>query len=156
MTKDPLRAGKLEPRHEGPYKIGHRNRGGTYTLLDHDGTLLGRNYAPSQLIAVPCPSLLVDSDSVFTVDRIVAHRMLSAGRYEYYVKWRGYDDAHDSWEPASSFFDVTTITAYWRTTPSADTQLSKTQVDQPATIAATKRFSTRPMAGIPHRFRLEK
>jgi hypothetical protein len=40
---------KMEPRYEGPYKVIRRNRGGAYVLMDRDGEVLGRNYAPSQL-----------------------------------------------------------------------------------------------------------
>ena len=153
MTKDPLRAGKLEPRHEGPYMIGRRNRGGSYTLVDHDGTILHRNYAPSQLIPVPSPSLPVDSDSVFTVEHLIAHRVLSAGRYEYLVKWRGYDESHNSWEPSSSFFDVKPITNYWRALPQLDIQPSAVNSDP--TLVSPKRLSstTRTKSGIPHRYR---
>ena len=157
MTRDPLRAGKLEPRHEGPYKIGRRNRGGTYTLLDHDGTILARNYAPSQLVPVPGPSLPVDSDTIFTVDHIISHRELSAGRYEYFIKWRGYDESHNSWEPSSSFFDVTPITKYWRAAPPAVILPSAVRVNPTATLTVPKRSlsSTRTRPGIPHRYRSE-
>ena len=34
MAKDPIRAGKLSPIFEGPYRIAKRNRGGAYQLLD--------------------------------------------------------------------------------------------------------------------------
>ena len=114
MAIDPIRANKLEPRYEGPYKIARRNRGGAYTLMDHDGTLLSRNYAPPQLMSVPSPTNPKDHDNVVFVERILNHRK-KGNNFEYLVKWKNFDDADNTWEPASSFFDISPIVFYWRT-----------------------------------------
>jgi hypothetical protein len=114
MAIDPIRANKLEPRYEGPYKIVRRNRGGAYTLMDHDGTLLSRNYAPPQLMAVPSPTNPADHNEVLIVERIITHRK-KGNNFEYLVKWKSFDETENTWEPASSFFDVSPIVIYWRT-----------------------------------------
>ena len=114
MAKDATRTGKLSPFFEGPYKVARRNRGGAYLLMDHDGVLLGRNFAPSQLIAIPTPSIGdTCTDDVHTVEHIVDHRTRDRG-YQYLVKWKGYDASHNSWEPACNFFDVSVISSYWK------------------------------------------
>ncbi len=41
---------------------------------------------------------------VFLVDRIVARRQC-AGKDAFLVKWQGYSDEHDSWEPEENIFD---------------------------------------------------
>jgi hypothetical protein len=58
----------MEPRYEGPYKAVYRNRGGAYILMDRDGEVLGRNYAPSQLKMVLSDGWNEDS---FAVHRIL-------------------------------------------------------------------------------------
>ena len=45
--------------------------------------------------------------NVYEVERIDNHRG-SAGKYEYYVKWKGYH------EPESSFRDTALINDYWK------------------------------------------
>ena len=116
MATDPVRENKLSPLHEGPYKVVRRNRGGAYILMDHDNVLLRRNYAPSQLIAVPKPSQPIDNEQVHTVERIVDHRK-TRGKLQYLVKWRDFSETYNSWEPESSFFDPLPITIYWRSKP---------------------------------------
>ena len=105
MAKDATRTGKLSPLFEGPFKVARRNRGGAYLLLDHDGVLLGRNFAPSQLIQIPSPSIAatVNPEDVHTVETIVNHR--PRGRvYQYLVKWKGHDASHNTWEPVDHFY----------------------------------------------------
>jgi transposase InsO family protein len=113
MTHDETRSDKLSPVFEGPFKVARRNKGGAYLLTDTDGTLLPRSYAPSQLIQVPAPAAPVPHDTVYIVDKILRHRR-RGNTIQYLTKWKGYDDAHNSWEPHSSFFDILPITLYWK------------------------------------------
>ena len=114
MAKDVTRSGKLAPFFEGPFKVARRNKGGAYLLLDHDGVLLNRNYAPSQLLAVPSPRAdNLQPGETHTVDHIVNHRSHGRG-YQYLVRWKGCDAAADTWEPASHFYDVSVISDYWK------------------------------------------
>ena len=95
MAKDMVRDGKLSPFYEGPYKVARRNKGGAYLLIDHDGVLLPRNFAPSQLVAVPSPSQEIPVAEVHTVERIINHR--NKGRnIQYLTKWKGFDDNHNT------------------------------------------------------------
>ena len=113
MAYDQTRTSKLDPIYEGPYKFVQK-KGGAYTLQDHDGVLLKRNYAPSQLIPVPTPAAPTNQDEVFTIERIIDHRDDGKGNYEYLIKWKGYNDTYNSWEPTTNFFDTQSITIYWR------------------------------------------
>jgi hypothetical protein len=56
----------------------------------------------------------IDTDQpIYEVEKILDHRG-SPGSYEYLVHWKGYNNPTDnSWEPASSFLDDSTIQAYW-------------------------------------------
>ena len=44
----------------------------------------------------------VPEDDSLVLEKIVAHRV-RGGRHQWRVRWKGYDDSFDSWEPASSF-----------------------------------------------------
>ena len=114
MARDETRSGKLSPLFEGPYKVMRKTRGGSYVLLDTDGVLLGRNFAPYQLIPVPAPSSTdIPVEEVFTVESIINHRTGQNG-YQYLVKWKGFDLSHNTWEPAENFIDISVITNYWK------------------------------------------
>ena len=112
MAYDQTRTSKLDPIYEGPYKI-VRRKGGAYTLQDHDGILLKQNYAPSQLIPVPEPAIPTKQDEIFTIERVLDHRDDGKGSYIYLIKWKGFNDTYNSWEPTKSFFDTQSIAIYW-------------------------------------------
>ena len=125
MAADETRAGKLDPTHEGPFRV-VQIKGRVYTLQDHDGTLLQRNYAPGQLVPVPKPAEPIPAEEIFYVERVLAHRVDLGGHYEYLIKWKNYDETHNSWEQQHIFFDVEFITKYWQ---SSNTDVS---LDEPA------------------------
>ena len=88
---------KLQPRYEGPFKVLRCNKGGAYILEDNTGALLPRNFAPSAL-------KLISHDAIYTdqsheVEAIVNHKG-KGQRVKYLVKWKNYDDSHNTWEPA--------------------------------------------------------
>eukprot|EP00697_Spironema_sp_BW2_P013001 gnl/Spiro4/29725_TR14599_c0_g1_i1.p1 gnl/Spiro4/29725_TR14599_c0_g1~~gnl/Spiro4/29725_TR14599_c0_g1_i1.p1 ORF type:complete len:1590 (-),score=337.19 gnl/Spiro4/29725_TR14599_c0_g1_i1:22-4635(-) len=115
MALDNKRANKLDPFYEGPYRI-VRAKAGTYTLQDHDGVLLHRNYAPCQLIPVPTPkpTAAVES-SVGTIEQVLDHRAAAAGSdYDYLVKWEDLSADHNSWVPSSDFYDFNAVATYWK------------------------------------------
>ena len=59
-------------------------------------------------------------DRVYTVDKIVDHRVIDAnGHREFLVRWAGFDEEFDSWEPESGILDPDLITAYFSPRPDA-------------------------------------
>ncbi len=110
MTVVERRSG-MEPEYEGPFKVMRRSRAGTYTLMDSDGKLLSRNYAPSQLKLIKAPEQFFET---YQVEKIVDFRKSAEhpGVNEFLVKWKGYSDEHNSWEPESNFHDVQVITRF--------------------------------------------
>jgi transposase InsO family protein len=100
---------KMEPRYEGPYKVVCHNRGGAYILMDRDGQVLGRNFAPSQLKMVLSDAWNEDS---FVIHKILDHRG-DKGKEEYLVEWKEPKGSR-SWEPYNNFDDQEVIRQYWR------------------------------------------
>ena len=111
MAVDELRSSKTEPRYEGPFTVVKRTKGGSYTLLDRDGTLLARNYAPAQLRLVSRKRVIPDADS-YVIAFVRNHRN-AAGGLEYLVRWKGFDTSDDTWEPFANFNHTKTISDYW-------------------------------------------
>ena len=110
MALDPTRASKLDPRYEGPYKILRCNRGGAYEIQDMTGETLKRRFPPGALKQVS--NKLAEQDPVYEVQAILEHRGPAHAR-EYLVRWKGYTNAHDSWEPSSHFEQQRIIADYW-------------------------------------------
>lgn len=104
----------LDPEYEGPYKVMRRTRGGSYMLMDSDGKLLSRNYAPSQLKLIKEIDHSLDDDPAYEVEKILDFRESedNPGFSEYLVKWAGYSDQHNSWVPEDQFQDVEIITRF--------------------------------------------
>jgi hypothetical protein len=102
--------GKLTQTYEGPYKVVERTRGGSYRLAEGDGTLLRRNYAPSQLRMIQLPT--EDLPQTYEVEEIRDCRRTSNGELEYEVKWKGYSEMQNTWEPAENFQDRTILQRY--------------------------------------------
>ena len=111
MLIDKNRTKKSDPAHEGPYKIIRKNKGGAYELMDLDGTILKRNYTPSEII--PISNNNIFQDEVYEVDTILDHRSNKNNEIEYLVKWKDYSNNHNSWEPFANFNSIKPIDKYW-------------------------------------------
>ena len=117
MTRVVERGAKSNPKYEGPFTVLRRTRGGSYSLLDTDGKMLARNYAPNQLEMINVPRASVESQESlpqsWEVDHIRDHRSKNDGSgFEYLVHWKGYQTEDDTWEPEEHFNDVSVITRY--------------------------------------------
>ncbi|KAG0742531.1 hypothetical protein G6F62_011090 [Rhizopus arrhizus] len=52
----------------------------------------------------------------YEVERIVDHRVIgkTKKKIEYFIKWKGYSTKHNTWEPASAFFNAKSVVQkYW-------------------------------------------
>ncbi|MGQ2964139.1 MAG: DDE-type integrase/transposase/recombinase, partial [Agrobacterium sp.] len=106
------KARKLLPRYVGPFRI--------EAHVGRDAVKLTLPPAMSRIHPVFHVSLLrpyegnfgrlpptelgwLDDSPQYEVERIVNHRHVRAGKAkEYLVKWKGYDDSDNTWEPASN------------------------------------------------------
>jgi hypothetical protein len=130
MIKDVLRSSKMEPRWVGPYKVVKKTRAGTFSLLDQQQALLGRNVPVDHMKLISMPKSNVALQSLpsqasttqveaaasavtYTVERILKHRG-RAGERQYLVSWLGYPESSNSWEPDANFEDRSVIIDYWK------------------------------------------
>lgn len=103
----------FEPPYEGPYKVIRQTTRGSYVLRDAMNRVLARNYAPEQMKLVT-QSVDAEShqDDHHEVEKILSHRLTAGGRL-YTVKWKGYDDQHNSEIPFENFDSPAAVTAYY-------------------------------------------
>ncbi|KAG0034102.1 hypothetical protein BGZ83_004229, partial [Gryganskiella cystojenkinii] len=154
MVLDVDPSSTLAPKYEGPYKVIRKNAGGAYLLSDGDGQVMKRAYLPSHLKLV-----LGDHDlnaQTFSVEKIIAHYRDAKGDVHYLVRWKGFDEEDDTWEPLENFIERECIREYWDghpiersnpTSPSSDSSqgiLQNDTADLPATTKKRNRSDLAP------------
>jgi hypothetical protein len=114
MIIDRTRANKFEPKYIGPYIVVRRSRGGAYVLKDMTGDQLDRRVPPDQMKLLHRSARQKDiNEPTYEIESVVDHRG-NPGLYEYLVKWKNYNEEHNSWEPAVNFVDDKCIQDYWK------------------------------------------
>ena len=120
---------KLYPRYIGPYKVLEVIREVAYKLelppsmrihnVFHVSLLHKYKQGPGML--TPPPVQIVDGELEYTVDAITAHKLVKVGsakkgnqrtRVMFLTAWKGYDRAHDSWEPGDMLQDTEALELY--------------------------------------------
>lgn len=110
--QQPHRAHKLAPIYQGPYIVVRKTAANNYVLKDEQGELLHRDYTPSELKVVAIDETLIE-DETYEIEEIRDHRGPASNR-EYLVRWAGYGDRANTWEPVSSFTNPeVVIPQYW-------------------------------------------
>ena len=125
----PYQTLKLAPRRHGPFLITEQVSPVAYRLAlpptwtVHDvfhASLLTPYRETDQHGAnhTRPPPDLVDGEEEFEVEAIVNHRHHGRNRQlQYLIKWKGYPDADNSWEPAEQIFAPELITRYHQRRP---------------------------------------
>ena len=110
------------PRWAGPYKVLKRVGNAAYHLelpaelkwhpVFH--VSLFHPWTETKRLQPPPPRLLLNGQQVWTDDRILDHR---AGKHknlkEFKIRWEGFEEANDSWEPEANIYDTETVQDHW-------------------------------------------
>lgn len=117
---------KLLPRFIGPFKIAQQVNAVAYrlelppVLKIHDvfHVSLLKQYRPSGRVQPPPLPILIDGVLEFEVEAILKHRKRRYGRgkpkVQYLVKWLGYGEEHNSWEPEANVCNCPLrVNEYW-------------------------------------------
>ncbi len=115
------RSNKLLPKHKGPYQVLGRNQS-VYTIEDlvrgkqirtHVHNLRPFIFNPTQ---VDPQDIAQQNEQEFVVQEILAHRGNHQRRstMEFLVRWTGYDETSNSWEPYKALMHVDRLHEYLR------------------------------------------
>ena len=70
-----------------------------------------------QRLQPPPPRVLLHVDVLYTIDRILDHRKTRKRKgknlREVLIRWEGFDNTHDSWEPEALMHDPKMVQDYW-------------------------------------------
>jgi transposase InsO family protein len=90
--------------------------------LAEDDPFPGRHQDP------PPDPILVDGEEQYEVEQILDSR-IRYRRLEYLVKWKGYDDGHNSWEPHYNVHAPDVVADFHHRHPGAPRQINAAQFD---------------------------
>jgi len=110
--KIPYQSNKLAPKREGPFTIKEVLGPVTYRLtlprqwkihdVFHAALLMPfKETSFHGITETRPPPNLVGGEQEYKVEAILAHRRFR-GKYQYLVKWKGYDSSKNTWEPESN------------------------------------------------------
>src|ERR1700730_3255837 len=125
----PHQSSKLNPKRYGPFRISKEISSVAYRLelpaswRIHDvfhASLLSpyrETTAHGPNFSRPPPEL-IDGEEEFEVERIISHRCHGRSRtLQYLVKWKGYPESNNTWEPAAQIHAPDLLKAYHRRRP---------------------------------------
>ena len=113
---------KLMPRWPGPYKVLERVGSVAYRL-DLPAELkwhpvfyvsMLHPWTESKRLQAPPQGLLLNGQQVWTVNRILDHCAEKRRNLkEFKIRWEGFEEANDSWEPEANIHDPKIVQDYW-------------------------------------------
>jgi len=149
---DPVRANKWQPKYLGPYSIARRAHNGGYVLRDSTGDILDRHVPIDQLKVLSSKERQPDSDEkdstltdvqlqdvAYAVEAIREHKGDNPSNYHFLVKWVGYPESENTWEPIASFQDKEVITRYFKSLSTGPPSLNTSDKIKPRTRASARR-----------------
>ena len=95
----------------GPYRIDKILPTGSYILTDNINKDIRRARQDIKVLTHSDPE--PEEEKVFEVEHIRQHRGKPRS-YEYLVKWRGFDEKDNTWEPERNFHDKHIVSQYWK------------------------------------------
>ncbi len=131
MVRDVNHSSKFDPRYAGPFTVVQRQGSSAYVLQRADGSLLPSNTPISMIKSVkptdreritPTSSTSTSVDDIIYEVEVILNHRVKKGELQYLVRWKGFDESYDLWEPYSSFDATECISEYWRRSGRSKTQ----------------------------------
>jgi hypothetical protein len=120
MKRDMRLKKKSLPRFTGPYRISKVKNGRAHISHKESGIGLTRAVPFDQLKWVEAAPEVQKPESedgagsqVYTVDKVLDHRVNARNKITYRTKWMNYPQGDSTWEPLSNFIDTSTVKTYW-------------------------------------------
>src|SRR6266550_2751797 len=122
--KIPYQSNKLAPKREGPFTIKEVLGPVTYRLTLPRQWKIHDVYHAALLTPfketsfhgtteTKPPPDLVEGEQEYEVEAILAHRQFR-GKYQYLVKWKGYDSSENTWEPENNLTHMKELLAEYK------------------------------------------
>ena len=99
---------KMESKFKGPYTITEQTAIGNYKLKDAAGTILTKSY-PLEKLKITKD---METSQIYAVEKILNDRVYKQ-QQQYLVKWKDFEDTHNSWEFEANFVNSIPIQIYW-------------------------------------------
>jgi hypothetical protein len=103
--------GKLDSRYTGPYTIDGQAKNTNYWLKNAKGVRMKKSFPIDQLKILNEGVEELERDDEFEIENIVNDRVRN-GLKEYLVKWKNYDDIHNTWVKETDFYTTECIQEY--------------------------------------------
>ena len=110
--------GKLQPNWDGPMRVMEVS-GDKYTLQDLNSTNIHRDIHVSEIKGFRTtegmdPATLTEvEEDLYVVEEVIQHKLQNK-KLSFLIKWEGYDDSRNSWEPLEGVQKVAKIQEYIR------------------------------------------
>ncbi len=120
----PYQATKLAPKHYGPFKITKEVSPIAYRLCLPVAWNIHNVFHPSLLLPyhkttthgpnyLRPPPDLIEGEEEYKVEKVINHRHSGRARtLQYLIKWKGYPEADNTWEPADQVHAPHLVKAY--------------------------------------------
>ena len=105
---------KLDPRYLGPYKIVEITKNNNYILENVLKEKMEDTYPLSRLKVMKDPREENSNDEFYEIKKILDHRKEHDHSFKYLVRWKGFSEDYDTWEPVENFQDNKIIRNYWK------------------------------------------
>ena len=102
------RTTSLQFPYVGPYRVLRQTNSGNYILQDGNNNTLKTSFPISRLKQVTSDILT----SNYYVETILSHKFEQDGTALFKIRWLGYPESFDTWEPVSNFDDKSVVTNY--------------------------------------------
>ena len=103
---------KLYPKYRGPFTIVERTKNGNYFIENLLNERMSDSYPLQRLKIVSNSGELNNKEEFFHIHKILEERTGNDGKPEFLIRWRGFKNDQNTWEPISNIMDKDLISKF--------------------------------------------